>query len=137
MADEKEMIISVALSTFFGGATSSLAAIRRKVTVGQALVATAFGCLVSASIPFAMMALGFHWAISIPCAVVAGMLIFGILAWADVQETKLPKVDIRDILKNRFGRPPEARSPDTDSLNGMPNKFSDPKPDSKSGGSSS
>lgn len=113
MQDVKEIILSVVLSTFFGGATSSMSAVRKKVTIGQALVATGFGCLVSASIPFGLMALGVHWGVSIPLAVAAGLLIFGILAWADRQETKLPNYDLHDVIPGlpKPHDPPKSQPP--------------------------
>jgi hypothetical protein len=98
MDNQKELLISVLISAFFGGATASLAAIRKSISVGQALVAVLIAVVCSAAAPFALMAWGMHWGMSVPIAAILGLLIFGFLTLVDNTEKKIPGIDPTVLL---------------------------------------
>lgn len=110
MDEQKELLIPMLLSAFFGGSTASLAAVKRKVSVGQALIAVGFSSILSASLPWALMACGLHWGLSALLGAIIGLVIFGLLATADKVSDDLPKTDwIKYIPIPRF--PPATPGP--------------------------
>ena len=98
MDDQKEILLPVLLSVFFGGSAAGAAAIRKDISVGQALIAVATACIVSASFPFALMAFGLHWGLSMISSAILGLLIFGCLALVDKTEKKIPDLDVPSML---------------------------------------
>jgi ABC-type amino acid transport substrate-binding protein len=109
MDNQKELLISVLISAFFGGLTASLAAIRKSISVSQALVAVSIAVVFSSAAPFALMAWGMHWGFSVPISAFLGLLIFGFLALVDKTEKQIPSIDptgllpawVRDKLKTK------------------------------------
>jgi VIT1/CCC1 family predicted Fe2+/Mn2+ transporter len=83
MTDHKEMLIPMLLSAFFGGSTASMAAVKRRVSAGQALIAVGISSIVSASLPWALVAVGCHWGLATLGSAVLGLLIFGFIATTD------------------------------------------------------
>jgi hypothetical protein len=98
MHENSEMLISVVLSAFFGGSAAGLVSVRREVNIGQTVVASLTACLISSAVPFGLMALNCHWAWSVPISTLAGFLIYGILAWVDINEKRVPTIDLSGIL---------------------------------------
>lgn len=94
MDEKKDLLISVLFSVLFGGGAAAIAAVRKKINVGQSLVAVAAGCLCSSSAPFVFMALGVHWAWSIPTSAFVGFIIFGIFSLADNTEKQVSSLDV-------------------------------------------
>lgn len=104
MHHDKDLVYWVIISTIFGLSTSSIIAVKKNSTVGQLLLAAALGCVLSAACPFVFMALGMHMAWAIPSAAVLGLLVFGIFAWAEVNERKVPNINVWDVWRNLPGR---------------------------------
>lgn len=115
MQQEKDLslIFWIALSALFGLSTSSIIAIKKDSTVGQTLLAAALGCILAASSPFVFMALGLHLAWAVPAGAIIGLVIFGIFAWADVAERKMPNINVWDVWRGLPfpGRPSTPQAP--------------------------
>lgn len=104
MHQDKDLIYWVIISTIFGLSTSSIIAVKKNSTVGQLLLAAALGCVLSAACPFIFMALGMHMAWAIPAAATLGLLVFGIFAWVEVNERKVPNINVWEVWRNLPGR---------------------------------
>lgn len=93
MNDHKEMLIPMLLSAFFGGSTASMAAVKRHVSAGQALIAVGISSIVSASLPWALVAVGCHWGLATLGSAFLGLVIFGFIATTDKASDELPNTD--------------------------------------------
>lgn len=121
MQQDKDLglIFWIALSALFGLSTSSIIAIKKDSTVGQTLLAAALGCVLAAASPFIFMAMGLHLAWAVPSGAIIGLVVFGIFAWADVAERKMPDINVWDVwrglpIPGRPTSPPPGSIPPTD-----------------------
>lgn len=111
MNDHKELLIPMLISAFFGGSTASLAAIKKNVSVGQALIAVAISSIVTSSFPWALHAAGWHWGYSALCGALFGLVIFGFLAKVDKTEKEMPDWDLTKVIPRFGGKPPANTNP--------------------------
>ncbi len=126
MQPDKDLVFWVIVSTVFGLSTSSIISVKKSSTIGQLLLAAALACVLSAASPFFFMAIGWHFAWAIPASALLGLLVYGIFAWADVTEKKLPSINVWDVWKylpqrpseNPVGNPPSQVGPKPDNSGG-------------------